>query len=245
MVSFIVEGSGDGRHVHKSLGDVSSIFVDTLDNSGESQWFVGDDNEDIIWERIVTELDHEVDSLNKLIPDWFKLFGLEEGIPADYMVVDLKIGAVVEVGKRQESSSIGPDGQVDDVVWLLVAIEDEGGALYFDNNDDLTVKYKFIVFVLYSWGIDEGVIVDGIGGVELEVGEHAEDVVDDCIFVDGIVEGSESGKRVVRWGRIVYFLNVFDINIALRRNIIESIVVAAELLYLIEKISIELRCVVG
>ena len=48
MVSFIVEGSGDGRHVHKSLGDVSSIFVDTLDNSGESQWFVGDDNEDII-----------------------------------------------------------------------------------------------------------------------------------------------------------------------------------------------------
>ena len=34
--------------------------------------------------------------------------------------------------------------------------------------------------------------------MELEVGEHAEDVVDDCIFVDGIVEGSESGKRVVR-----------------------------------------------
>ena len=33
--------------------------------------------------------------------------------------------------------------------------------------------------------------------MELEVGEHAEDIVDDGVLIDGVVEGSKSGKRVV------------------------------------------------
>ena len=147
---FIVESSGDGRHVYKGLSDINSIFIDTLDDSGLNQWLVGDDYENIVGKRIATELDNEVNSLNKLVSDRFKFFGLKERILADDMVVDLKIGIIIEVEKRHESSSSGSKGQINNVVWFLIAIEFEECALYFNNDYDLAVKYKFIIFMFDS-----------------------------------------------------------------------------------------------
>ena len=60
------------------------------------------------------------------------------------MVVDLDIGGILQIHKRQVASNL-PHLQLHDVVRFLIAEKHQLDAIDLDNNDNLTVKDKFVV----------------------------------------------------------------------------------------------------
>ncbi len=71
--------------------------------------------------------------------------------------------------------------------------------------------------------------------MQLEDGELAEDVIDDSVLVDHVEELSEGGEGSVGGGQIDCSLHIYHLYIAGEVQIEEAVVIATELLHLIEE----------
>ena len=110
------------------------------------------------------------------------------------MVVDLDVGGILQIYERQVASHL-PRLQLHNVVRFLIAEQHQLDSVDLDNHNNLTIKNKFVVELVHPVEIGDGVGVDGVGEVDLEAGEKAEDVVDNCVLVYGIVELGQRRER--------------------------------------------------
>lgn len=103
------------------------------------------------------------------------------------MVVYLEIGGILQIHKRQIASNL-PHLQLHNVIRFLVAEKYQFDAINLDNNNNLTVKYKFVVKLVHSIGIGYSIGINGVGEVNLKAGKKTENVVNNCVLVYRIVE---------------------------------------------------------
>ena len=123
--------------------------------------------------------------------------------------------------------------KLNNVVWLFITKKNHFNSGYFDDNNDLTVEYKFIVLILYSI-FNDCVGIDGVTGVDLECWEQTEYIVYHSLLCNRVVELSHLGKQHVLRCCIFNPLHIADVNLPLKSNIKQSIIVGRQLLYLIK-----------
>ena len=115
------------------------------------------------------------------------------------MIVDLLIVRVCQISKGK-ISKLTWSGQVDNVIRLLIAEENQVGSFYFDDNYDLAVKDELVVKIVDSVCICDCVWVDGVAGMYLEDGKQTENIVNNSVLVDRIEQLCQIWEKVVEWG---------------------------------------------
>ena len=121
-----------------------------------------------------------------------------------------------------------------DTVRFLVTIKREVEPSDRDDDHDLVVKYKLEVVDHVSLAIIERVVTSSVILIQLQVGKHAEHIIDNCVLVDLVVQLREGGEGAVDGGEVGRALDVHHLDPSREVQVEEAVVVAGELLHLIE-----------
>ena len=92
-----------------------------------------------------------------------------------------------------------------------------------------------------SYTIGNGVGVGGVAGMELKFGEQTEDVIYDSVLIDVVGYFCNCLEVVVGWGGVWYSLDVFYVDAAVEVYVEEAVIIAGELLYLVQSSLVEGR----
>lgn len=91
---------------------------------------------------------------------------MEVRVLLEQVIFGSEVAAALEVGQGEVASDL-VYGKSNNVVGFFIAVEGEGDALDLHHHDYLRVEYELVVIVGVAIGIEDGVVVDCVGGVEL------------------------------------------------------------------------------